>query len=86
MNTITLPASCDRAATKALYTEICEALGPAPLNVDASSVEKVSQAILQVLIAANQSDGGIVITAASQAFCDAVKLVGLEQLIAPEVV
>ncbi|MEM6586116.1 MAG: STAS domain-containing protein [Pseudomonadota bacterium] len=81
MNTISLPASCDRAATKALYTDICEGLGPAPLALDASRVEKIGQAMLQVLIAANASDSGIVITQPSLAFCDAVKLAGLEPLL-----
>ena len=81
MNTIALPASCDRAATKALYTEICEALGPAPLTIDASAVERVGQAMLQVLIAAGRSDGGIVIDQPSAAFCEAVKMVGLEHLV-----
>ena len=81
MNTISLPQSCDRAATKALYTDICEGLGPTPLSVDASAVEKVGQAILQVLIAANASDGGIVVSEPSPAFCEAVRLAGLETLL-----
>ncbi len=84
MNTLSLPASCDRAATKALYTDICEALGPAPLAIDASAVEKIGQAMLQVLVSANRSDGGIVVTAPSQAFCEAAKLAGLDHLIASE--
>ena len=84
VNILTLPANCDRAATKALYTDICEALGPAPLTVDASAVEKIGQAMLQVLIAAARSDGGIVISAPSGPFCDAVRLAGLEQLVAAE--
>lgn len=84
MNTISLPANCDRAATRALYTEICEALGATPLAIDARAVEKIGQAMLQVLVAAGRSDGGITITAPSPAFCDAVRLAGLEQIIALE--
>jgi len=81
VNTISLPANCDRAAAKALYTDMCEGLGPAPLGVDASGVAKVGQAMLQVLIAANKCDGGITISNPSAAFCDAVKAVGLEELL-----
>ena len=81
MNTIPLPPSCDRATAKALYTDICEALGPAPLTVDASGVKKIGQAMLQVLVAANASDGGIVITQPSPAFRDAVSLAGLAPLL-----
>ncbi len=85
MNTISLPAQCDRAATKALYTDICEALGPAPLSIDASAVTKMGQAMLQLLVAANASDGGIAICDPSRAFSDAVKLAGLETLLAGDV-
>ncbi len=81
MNILTLPSSCDRAATRALHTEICEGLGPAPLTIDASAVEKIGQAMLQVLVAANASDGGILIAEPSAAFCEAVKLAGLEALL-----
>ncbi|MEM1195968.1 MAG: STAS domain-containing protein [Pseudomonadota bacterium] len=84
MNTISLPANCDRAAAKALYTDICEALGPAPLAIDAAAVEKVGQAMLQILISANRSDGGIVVQAPSPAFVEAARLAGLETLIASE--
>ncbi|MEM6493028.1 MAG: STAS domain-containing protein [Pseudomonadota bacterium] len=84
MNTISLPANCDRAAAKALYTDICEALGPAPLVIDAAAVEKVGQAMLQILISANRSDGGIVVQAPSAAFLEAARLAGLETLIASE--
>ena len=82
MNTIILPANCDRAASKAFYTEICDALGPAPLTIDASAVERIGQAMLQILIAASRSDGGIVISAPSAAYCDAVEMAGLDDLLA----
>lgn len=85
MNTLTLPANCDRAAAKALYTDMCEDLGPTPLGVDASGVAKIGQAMLQVLIAASKSDGGIMISNPSAAFCDAVKTVGLEELLTEDI-
>lgn len=84
MNTISLPANCDRASTRALYTDICEALGPAPLTIDTSAVEKIGQAMFQVLIAANGSDGGIVIHEPSRAFCEAARIAGLEHLLTTE--
>ena len=45
MNTLSLPQSCDRAAAKAIYTALCEGLGPAPLAVHADGVEKIGQAM-----------------------------------------
>lgn len=81
MNTLALPENCDRAAAKAIYTDLCEGLGPAPLAIHADDVEKIGQAMLQVLVAAHASDGGIVITQPSPAFCEAVKLAGLESLL-----
>ncbi|MEM7690113.1 MAG: STAS domain-containing protein [Pseudomonadota bacterium] len=84
MNTLSLPANCDRAATKAFYTDICEGLGPAPLTIDASAVEKIGQAMFQVLVAASAGDGGVVIAAPSAAFCEAAKLAGLDQRLLAE--
>lgn len=84
MITLTLPAHCDRAAAKALYTDISEALGPSVLSIDASRVEKVGQAMLQVLIAASKCDGGIAITGPSSVFRETVKLTGLDALLAEE--
>jgi len=84
MNTITLPQTCDRTSAAALHTEMCEALGPAPLSVDASGVSKIGQAMLQVLVAAARSDGGIVITQHSKAFSDATRLAGLDEILGPE--
>ena len=84
MNTLTLPASCDRAAAKAIYTDITEALGPSVLTIDAGEVEKIGQAMLQVLVAASKCDGGIAISQASPTFCETVKLTGLEILLPEE--
>lgn len=84
MNTLTLPTSCDRTAAKAIYTEITEALGPCVLTIDASGVEKIGQAMLQVLIAASKCDGGIAIRQPSPTFRETVKLTGLEFLLSEE--
>ncbi|MEO0871440.1 MAG: STAS domain-containing protein [Pseudomonadota bacterium] len=84
MNTLTLPANCDRAAAKVTFTDICEALGPSALTIDASGVEKIGQTMLQVLIAAGKCDGGIAITDPSPAFRETITLAGLETLLSEE--
>ena len=40
---IVLPPVCDRSAAAALYPEIAESLGAAPLAIDAGRVEKIGQ-------------------------------------------
>lgn len=84
MNTLTLPASCDRAAAQAMHTEIAEALGPSVLTIDASGVERIGQAMLQVLVAASKCDGGIAIRQPSPPFSETIKLTGLESLLSQE--
>ena len=84
MNTLSLPANCDRAAAKATHTDICDALGHSVLTIDASAVEKIGQAMLQVLIAASKCDGGIAITKPSSAFSETVALTGLEALLSED--
>lgn len=78
---IALPSVCDRAAAAALYPEIAEALGPAPLAIDAAKVERVGQAVLQVLVSASRSEGGIAIHRPSAAFSAALALTGLAPII-----
>ena len=60
---IALPPICDRSAASALYPEIAEALGPAPLMLDASKVERIGQAMLQLLVSASRTESGIAISA-----------------------
>lgn len=78
---ITLPPICDRSAATALYPEFAESLGPVPLAIDASRVERIGQAMLQVLVSAARSEGGIVVQAPSPAFSAALALTGLERAI-----
>lgn len=77
MTTIALPRTCDRAAARALLPDIRDAVGPQPLIIDASGVERIGQAMLQVLLAAARSDSGITIPAPSAAFAETAALAGL---------
>lgn len=78
---ITLPPICDRSAAGALYPELAESLGPAPLAVDAARVERIGQAMLQLLVSAARSEGGIAIHQPSPAFTAALRLTGLEHVV-----
>ena len=78
---ITLPPICDRSAAIALYPEFAESLGPAPLTVDATGVERVGQAMLQLIVSAARSEGGIAIHQPSAAFTAALTLTGLDQIV-----
>ncbi len=78
---IVLPPICDRSAAAALYPEFAETLGPAPLGVDASRVERIGQAMLQLLVSAARSEGGIAIHQASSAFKAAVTLTRLDHVV-----
>lgn len=77
MTIIALPSTCDRAAARALLPDIRDAIGAQPLTVDASAVERIGQAMLQLLVAAARSESGITLTAPSGAFIDAAALTGL---------
>lgn len=82
MPDITLPRRCDRSAAAALYPELNDALCiAAACRVDASKVEQIGQAMLQILAAAAQSSGGIEIVSPSTDFIDAVGLVKLDAVL-----
>ncbi len=81
MQTIELPTNCDRAAAAALYTDFVEATSDAATKVDASKVEKLGMAMLQLLLSADQSGGGIECIGASEAFSEAVETAGLREVI-----
>ncbi len=81
MPAVTLPATCDRASTIALYPDLCEGLGAVPLAIDASKVEKIGQTMLQVLASAARSEGGISVQNPSEPFLAALKLTGLEAIV-----
>lgn len=76
MNSITLPARCDRAATEALWPELVAAMSDDLTAIDATGVEHVGQAMLQLLVSARRSGGGAVITASPQ-FKEVAALTGL---------
>ncbi len=76
MNTITLPARCDRAAAEAIWPELVAAMGNGATRIDATGVEHVGQAMLQLLVSARRSGGGAVITP-SEALQDVARLTGL---------
>jgi len=78
---ITLPPICDRSAAAALYPEIAESLGPAPLAIDAAKVERIGQAMLQLLVSAARTEGGIAIHQPSEAFTAALRLAGLDHIL-----
>jgi len=78
---ITLPPICDRSAAAALYPEIAEALGTAALAIDASQVERIGQAMLQLLVSAARSEGGIAIHQPSSAFTAALQLTRLDHVL-----
>ena len=63
MNTITLPARCDRAAAEALHPEFVASLGDGATRIDASAVTQIGQAMLQLLVSARRSGGDAVIVA-----------------------
>lgn len=78
MNSVTLPARCDRAAAEAIWPELIAAMSNRPTAIDASAVEHVGQAMLQLLVSARRSGGGAVIMA-SAALKDAAAMTGLTQ-------
>lgn len=77
MSTLTLPATCDRAAAVALLPELAAMAGGVPLEIDGSAVTHVGQAMLQVLLSARRSGPGAIITA-SPALRDSARMAGLE--------
>ena len=84
MQTITLPSKCDRAAASALFPEMSDALGVHPLTVDAGRVERIGQAMLQLLVSAARTEGGIALVNPSEPFVAAARLAGLEALLLEE--
>jgi anti-anti-sigma regulatory factor len=78
---ITLPPICDRSAAAALYPEIAESLGPAPIAIDAGRVERIGQAMLQLLVSASRTEGGIAIHQPSAAFTAALRLTCLDHVV-----
>lgn len=78
MNTMTLPAICDRAAARSVQPELVEAVGDARVHIDASEVERIGQSMLQLLVSASGTDSGISLKSPSTSFMNAIRLAGLE--------
>lgn len=85
MSAFTLPSICDRAAARTLHVDLHGANEDAPIVFDASKVERIGQAMLQVLVSAEQSVSGITVKDASEAFLEATRLAGLAPVLTPEV-
>lgn len=80
MNTILLPARCDRAAAEALLPDFQAALGTGALTINASATQQVGQAMLQLLVSARRSCERTTIQP-SPALIDAARLTGLEAVL-----
>lgn len=78
MQKITLPADCDRAAAVAILPEVVAGIGPSPLDIDGTGVNRIGQAMLQVLLAARRSGAGAIITP-SDSLRETAQLTGLTQ-------
>lgn len=76
MPTIILPERCDRAAAESLVGDFVAALGSGAIEVDASKVTHIGQAMLQLLLSARRSADGLTIVS-SQALDEAARLTGL---------
>lgn len=82
---LTLPTLCDRAAARALHPDIRDAVGNDPLVIDASEVERIGQAMLQLLVAAAKTEAGITIQSPSAAVIEAMRVAGLETVLGEEI-
>lgn len=78
MTRLALPPICDRAAARLFQPDICDAIGTEPVALDASKVERIGLAMLQVLVSAARSEGGVTIADPSDAFIQTLRLTGLE--------
>ena len=85
MNTVSLPAICDRAAARSVLVDFLDAAGETKIVVDASSVNRIGQAMLQLLVSASKTEGGISLNAPSEAFMKAIRLAGLEPMLGADI-
>jgi hypothetical protein len=76
MNSIKLPARCDRAAAETLFPEFVAAMGSGATEVDGEAVTMVGQGMLQLLVSARRSGNGAVIKP-SEVLLNAAKMTGL---------
>ena len=80
MTTIKLPPRCDRAAIQAILPDFVAAQSAGQFAIDASDVEQVGQAALQLLVAARKAGPGAPIKA-SAALRDAAQITGLSAVL-----
>ncbi len=81
MTMIELPPRCDRAAAAALQPELVDAMADEPTLIDASKVERIGMAMLQLLVCAANTGGGISLAKPSRAFCETVSLANLQAIL-----
>lgn len=79
---IELPTHCDRSAAASLHPEFIEAMGSEPIVVDASRVERLGLAVLQLLVSAERTTGGLAIQCPSAQLRETLALAGLEEMLA----
>ena len=77
MTSMTLPADCSREAALALWAGL-QAEGVTKPTFDGGAVEKIGQAMVQVLLVAGE---GRPIANPSPALADALRLAGLEEVL-----
>lgn len=82
---IPLPAQCGSAAAEGLHRALCEATDRGAVHIDASQVDSVGQAVLQLLLAARrtaQARGiSFDIRSASETFSDTLSRCQLPELL-----
>lgn len=80
MTLIKLPPRCDRTSVVALLPEFVAAQSGQRVTIDATEVEQVGQAALQLLVSARRSMDGATITPSAALF-DAAQLAGLSDIL-----
>jgi len=79
---IVLPANATLAAAEALLPDMQAAAAEGQVVVDASEVAALGQAMVQLLLAAARSAGGLTIAACSDAYRERIEQLGLTELAA----
>ena len=79
MPEVSLPSVCDRAAAETVHAELSDALSSQPIDVDGSDVTKVGLLVLQLLVSATKSEGGIRLVEPSKQLSETITLFGLEE-------
>ncbi|MDE1915773.1 MAG: STAS domain-containing protein [Sphingomonadales bacterium] len=80
MPAIPLPARCDRAVAQELLPHLLDQADQGALKIDASGVQQIGQAMLQLLVSARRSGSGAQITP-SPALLEAARLTGLHTIL-----